>query len=233
MKLTNKILLVFLILLVLLVTAYKIIFNSIVELIPSATDKKAEYIYRMLPLTEMPIKVIEIKGRFIVEFIKSDSVLAAINGPDNLVNNYIVVERKGNKMLIRSKIDLTNYYHPISIRFNMKNLRMIALSNGTVASMEKFYGDSLNITLEDSTIFNAASSKIIQTNITCWKTSTAMISKTKNATVQLSDESNLLLTIDGGEVRGTIGEKTDFGLEGNIKKKSVIKVKGETGRREK
>ena len=233
MKLTNKILLVFLILLVLLITAYKIVFNSIVELVPSGTDKKADYIYRILPLTETPIEAIEIKGRFIVEFIKDDSVLAAINGPDNLVNNYIAVEREGNKILIRSKIDLTKYYHPISIRFNMKFLRTIVLSNGAVASMEKFDGDLLNITLEDSTVFNAASSKIVQTNITGRETSTAIISKTKNASVRLSDESNLLLTIDGGEVSGTIDEKADFGLEGNVKKNSIIKVKEETNKGEK
>ena len=57
--------------------------------------------------------------------------------------------------------------------------------------------------------------------------------KTKNALIHLYDESNLLLTLDGGEVSGTIAAKTDFGLEGNIKRNSVNRVQDGTNEREK
>jgi hypothetical protein len=219
--------------LVLSVTAYKIVFNSAVELIPNPFDKKADYIDRKLSLTETPLNTLEISGRFMVKLIWSDSLFAFINGPDNLVNNYVVVEQNGNKMSVRSKIDLAKYYHPITIKFYINKLRMISLSRGAIVSMEKFESDSLNITLEDSAIFNAASSKFVQTNIVGKNKSMAMISKTKNASIHLYDESNLLLMLDGGEVSGTFGTKTDLGLEGSIKKNSVSRVQDGINRREK
>jgi len=232
MKLTNKILFVFLILLVLSVTAYKIVFNSKVELIPNSFDKKTDYIYRKVSLTDTPLITLELNGRFMVHFIYSDSLFAIINGPDNLVNNYVTVEQKGNKIFIRSKIDLTKYFHPITIQFLTNKLRSVFLSGGTVASMKDFTCDSLNITLEDSTVF-VSSSKIIRTNIVEKNKSMAVISKTKNASIHLYDESNLLLMLDGGEVSGTIGPKTDFGLEGNIKKNNVNRVHYGINRKEK
>ncbi len=233
MKLTNKILLVFLILLVLLVTTYKIIFNGKVELIPNAIDKNADYIYRKISFAEKPINTLELNGRFIVNLIKSDTLFVVIHGPDNLVNNYMGLEQNGSRMSISSKIDLSKYYHPITIDFRTNKLDAVFLSGGTIVSTKKFDGDLLNVTLKDSAMFDATSSMFNKVNIIGENKSTTMISKTKNATVQLLDESNLLLTLDGGEISGTIGAKTDFGLEGDIKKNSVIRVKERKNGREK
>ena len=71
MKLTNKILLVFLILLVLLVTAYKIVFDSKVELIPNPFDEKTYYVAKVFNIEDKEPDTFELKGRFIVYFTQN------------------------------------------------------------------------------------------------------------------------------------------------------------------
>ncbi|MFA5805294.1 MAG: hypothetical protein WC879_11675 [Melioribacteraceae bacterium] len=55
--------------------------------------------------------------------------------------------------------------------------------------------------------------------------------KTKNATIHLYDKGDLLLTLDGGEVSGTIEANTDFGLEGMVKKNNVEREKSNSKQR--
>lgn len=233
MKLTNKILLVFLILLVLLVTAYKIVFDSKVELIPNPFDKKTFYISKVYGLESNKSDSFELKGRFLVYFIQNDTAKVIIEGPDNLVNKYLSVERHGDRFSIISKIDLSKYSQYISVSCFVNDLRSVDASGGVIVSINEFVGDSLNITAEDSSLFNIRPCKYFQTNIIEKNNSTVMMSKTKNASIHLYDESNLLLTLDGGEVNGSIGAGTDFGLDGVVKKNSVDEGKNTISRKEK
>lgn len=225
MKLTNKILLVFLILLVLLVTAYKIVFDSKVELIPNPFDEKTFYVAKVFNIEDKEPDTFELNGRFIVYFTQNDTSFVRIEGPDNLVNNYISVVRRANKLSIISKIDLSKYSQFIKIFCFVNDLRSVTASGGAIISLKEFTGDSLDVVVEDSSIVRTNSSKYRNVNILGRDNATVMINKTKNATINLYNSSNLLLTLDGGEVRGTIEADTDFGLDGMVKKNNVERVK--------
>ena len=231
MKLTNKILLVFLILLVLLVTAYKIVFDSKVELIPNPFDEKSYYVAKVFNLENKQTDTFELKGRFIVYLTQTDTSFVRIEGPDNLINKYFTVERQGNKFSVTAKIDLSKYSQYIKIFCFVNNLRSIHASGGSIVSLKEFTDDSLNIIAEDTSIVNTGNIKYLNVNILERDNAMVMIYKTKNAIVNLYDTSNLLLTLDGGEVSGTIGPDTDFGLDGIVKENNVERVKGKSKQR--
>ena len=251
MKLTNKILFVFLILLVLSVTAYKIVFNSKVELIPNPIDKTS-YTTKNISFDSEMLNEFELKGRFIVYINRIDTTTVTwegrpsnwrglnpteeqqgnklskviIEGPDNLVYNYLSVEQRGNKLSINSKIDLSKYYHIIRIYCYTNTLKSINASGGTIVSVGYFIGDSLDVTARDSSIVKADVRKCFNVKVHGRDKSMVMVYKTKNALINLYDESSLLLTLDGGEVKGTIEKNTDFGLDGIVKTNSVERVTG-------
>ncbi len=231
MKLTNKILLVFLILLVLLVTAYKIVFDCKVELIPNPFEDKTSYITKYFPATGHALNQIELKGRFIVYFIKKDSAGVIMEGPDNLINHYLTIKQEGNKLSINSKIDFSKYSHFIRIYCYTNMLRSVKASGGAIIYTERFTGDSLAVAVEDSSIVKANYCKYLNTRIIGKEKSMVMMERTKNATIHLYDQSELLLTLDGGEVNGMIEKNTDLGLGGMVKKNNVERVKSNSKQR--
>jgi|GEM_PF-2691092 len=231
MKLTNKILFVFLILLVLSVTAYKIVFDSKVELIPNPFDEKTYYVAKVFNIEDKVPDTFELKGRFIVYLIHTDTLFVRIEGPDNLINKYMSVERQGNRFSIASKIDLSKYSQFIKIFCFVNDLRSVKASGGAMVSLREFTGDILDVTAEDSSIVKTSSSKYRNVNILGRDNATVMINKTKNATINLYNSSNLLLTLDGGEVSGTIEADTDFGLDGMVKKNNVERVRSNSRQR--
>ncbi|NJD23766.1 MAG: hypothetical protein FIA82_14045 [Melioribacter sp.] len=224
MKLTNKILLVFLILLVLSVTAYKIVFDSKVELLPNPFDKKTTYTYIKIPIIDNNLSEFELRGRFIVNFKQRDTSRVTIEGPDNLINHYLSVEQQGNKFSVHSKIDLSKYSEYIRVYFFIKNLKTIKASGGVVISSEEFTGDTLDVSAYDSSVVRIKYCKLIDAQIMEKDKSMVILDKTKNATIHLYDYSNLLLTLDGGEVNGAIENNTDFGIEGKIKMNNVLRM---------
>ena len=231
MKLTNKILFVFLILLVLSVTAYKIVFDSKVELIPNPFDEKTYYVAKVFNIEDKVPDTFELKGRFIVYLIHTDTLFVRIEGPDNLINKYMSVERQGNRFSIASKIDLSKYSQFIKIFCFVNNLRSVKASGGAIISVKEFVGDSLDIMVEDSSIVKTTSCEYLNANILERDKAMVMMEKTKNATVHLYNSSNLTLTLDGGEVSGIIEAETDFGLDGIVKKNNVERVKSNSKQR--
>jgi len=154
-----------------------------------------------------------------------------IEGPDNLINKYMSVERQGNRFSIASKIDLSKYSQFIKIFCFVNNLRSVKASGGAIISVKEFVGDSLDIMVEDSSIVKTTSCEYLNANILERDKAMVMMEKTKNATVHLYNSSNLTLTLDGGEVSGIIEAETDFGLDGIVKKNNVERVKSNSKQR--
>ncbi len=231
MKLTNKILLVFLILLVLLVTAYKIVFDSKVELIPNPFDEKTYYVAKVFNIEDRETDTFVLKGRFIVYLTHADSPFVRIEGPDNLINKYISVERQRNKFSITSKIDLSKYSEYIKIFCFVNDLRSVHASGGAIITLKEFSGDSLNVVAEDTSIVSTTIIWYHNINILERDKAMVILYGTKNATVNLYDSSNLILTLNGGDVSGTIEADTDLGLDGTVKKNNVERVKSNSKQR--
>lgn len=223
MKLTNKILLVFFFLLLVAVLVYKIEFNSRVELVPRAYGKEIRADKKTYLKNKFSNEY-EFNGRFFVILYNRDSMNVSISGPDNLVNNYMQLVQEGNKISISSKIDLSKYWEQIQVHCFVKDVKNIRARGGAIIAFHKFTGDSLKIAAEDSAIVSGLGNKYLTTDIGAKDQSMILLSKTKNASIRLQDSSNVSLTLDGGEISGTVDDGVDFGMDGIIKKNMVEKL---------
>ena len=228
MRLTNKILLIALVLLLISFTAFRIMFNNRVELVPNPYKKG----FTDSTFTLGKISAFEIKGNYYVRFIKSEYDSIKIKGADNLAERYTKIERTGDILSIKALTDLSHYPGMIELTIYAKNIESISASHGSMVTLEKFYDNDFNVTAEDSAIVNASECSFVNLIVSTKDKSVVSIENTVNATVNIHNTSSVFLTVESGEINGSIDENAELILWGDIKNNLAIKkgkeiVKGE------
>ena len=229
MKLTDKILLIALAIMIICFTVFRIMFNNRIELVPPP------YIHGIMDTTYAmgTISAFEIKGNYSVEFFKSEYDSIKINGPDNLIDKYTIIEKNGKNLSIISKIDLSKYPFTIKISIYTKNVGSVNAGKGSIVTLERFMNSSIEVFAEDSSIVNAEVCSFVNVKASTKDRAIISIENTKNAMVNILDSSSVFLTVDNGEIRGTVNKKGELILLGNVKSNTVLKrgkeiVKGES-----
>ncbi len=226
MKLTNKILLAFLILMFLSFVAFRLVLHYNAELVPAAYDKGVEQ--KTIGLSKF--SSLEINGRYYVHVVKSGYDSLKISGPDNLVNKYTSIENNEKTLIISSKVDLTKYFQPaIEIWIYSTSAESINVKNSAIVGMENFSGTQFGFAAEDSSIINCEASDFENCSFTLKDRSVISLNKTKNAIVDLHDSATLFLTINKGNIDGITSDKAELLLTGETMNNSVKKEKNRDG----
>lgn len=219
MKLTNKILLIALVLLLISFTAFRIMFNNRVELVPNPYKNG----FTDSTFTLGKISAFEIKGNYFVHFIKSEYDSIKIKGADNLAERYTKIERNGDLLSIIALINLSNYPGMIELTIYAKNIESIRARSGSIIKLKNYTEDQLEVTAEDSSIVNAVGCAFNKVNATTKGNAVVSIENTINAIVNIQNTSSIFLTVENGEISGIIDEDAELILWGNIKNNTALK----------
>ena len=225
MKTTNKILLMFIVLLFVSFTEIRLVIHSKTELIPWALDKKFEQktigIQKFLSL--------EVNGNYYVHVNKSDFDSLKIWGPDNLVNKFTDIVNNGNAIKINSKVDLSKYgSRSIEIWINTSSLESISVSGGAIVSAESFNGNKFDFVAKDFSIINCEDCNYTNTNFTLKDKARVSLDMTQNAVVDVQDTAALFLTIDNGNISGKTFGDGELILFGKTNSNTVEKVENKS-----
>lgn len=217
MKLTNKILLAFIILIFASFIALRININSKVELVPNAYNDKRLH----KEITVKKFTTLNVKGMYSVHLIHSDFDSLFITGPDNLIDNYTLIENKNDILKITSKTDLQKYPNEIEVWLYTKNIESIKVSNNAVVLAEGFNGTKLNLSAEDSSMIDCLNCNYTNSAITIKDKATVSLDKTQNAFVDVRNSSTLFL--DKGNVTGIVSYDGELLINGDAKNNTLIK----------
>ncbi|MBI5808536.1 MAG: DUF2807 domain-containing protein [Ignavibacteriales bacterium] len=225
MKLTNKILLGFIILLFLSFAAFRLIIHSKIELVPR--DYKYGPVNKTLAVEKF--STLEINGGYYVHLIKSDYDSMKITGPDNLIENYTTITNKNGVFNIESKIDLTKYFSEITVWILTKELESVHAGKSAIITMESFRGEQISFAAEDSSIINCENCSFTYSKFTLKDKAVISLDKTQNAIVDVNDSSTLFLNVENGDVSGNVSDKVELFLTGTVKKNTVTKTENKHG----
>jgi hypothetical protein len=220
MKLTNKILLIVLVLVLIIFTAFKIKLNNSVELVPVPYKHGA----KDTTFTFGSISAFDIKGYYSVEFIKSDYDTIKINGPDNLIDNYTKIVKRGEILSVEEMTDLSKYQFELKIRIYTKAVESIYARKGAIVLIYDFAGINFDVTAEDSSIVNAEDSSFSNVNISTKNKAVVSIENVGSANVKMYNSSSIFLGINNGEISGTRDNNTELILLGDVKTNKVMVI---------
>ena len=217
MKTTNKILLALLGVLMVLLTAFKIGFNSRVEVVPKSIEAGFDIIKMHLE----DFNDLRIDGRFDVTIKQADSNYVEVTGPDLLVNKYSLISSENGKLKISSRIDFGKYLQEVRVFITAKDLSKIKLSSGAVVTMNDWNTKNLDISTADTamiTIFG----QLQNVNVKSIDNSLVIVDNAVDADLNLNGTSQVSMSMNGGVLKGTINDNVDFGFDGNIKANEVV-----------
>lgn len=225
MKLTNKILLAFIILLFLSFTALRLIIHSKIELVPR--DYKFRYVNDALTIGKF--SKLEVNDGYYVHLIKSDYDSMKVMGPDNLIENYTTITNKKGVFNIESKIDLTKYLNEITIWIYTKELESVYANKSAIVAMEGFNVKRFDFEAKDSSIINCEDCSFGYSKLTLKNKAVISLDKTQNAVVDVDDSATVFLNIENGDISGIVSDKVELLLTGTIKNNTIIKAENKPG----
>jgi len=225
MKLTNKILLAFIILLFLSFTALRLIIHSKIELVPR--DFKFGYVNDEITIEKF--SKLKVNGGYYVHLIKSDYDSMKVIGPDNLVKNYTTITNKNDVLNIEAKIDLTKYLNEITIWIYTKELEFVYANKGAVIAMEGFNAKRFDLEAKDSSIINCEDCSFTNSKLTLKNKAVISLDKAQNAVVDVGDSATVFLNVENGDISGIVSDKAELLLTGTIKNNTITKAGNKPG----
>ena len=218
MNLSVKILIALTGLLFIAVTAYRIKYDNIIEIVPGAAKKgriQTEGEYDKL-------NSIYINGWFNVTIYKSKSNKIKITGPGELVGYFLKVDYNNDKLEITQKIDFSKYNDNVNITIGVTDLEYLKLAGGAACLLQNYEIYRFNLYAADSTIVVAADCNIKDVFINAVDRANVSFSKLINCMADLRGNANLLVNSNNGIITGTVKEKSKLMTLGTIKENKVV-----------
>ena len=212
MKLTNKILIAAVALVLVATTALAIKLTSVVRYTPQPMKNGfTEEIKHIAGVNQL-----EISGKYEVDIHKGDKDSINIWGPDLLVHKYSEVSVENRKLTIKSKVNLSEYGTGVWIQIYLKNLKELKVSKETAVDVKNMVGDTLKISASKSANVKFQSSTYNESFVNVYDNSIVSLEKTKNANVHLEKSAMLIMNLEGGSCSGSQESESLFIVNGKI-----------------
>ncbi len=214
MKLTNKILLamVSLILILILITSVMVVAKIEIAVTPRIEGR----IERELPNHSFS-EIILSRG-ISVNLTQSDSFSVKVQGADNFINNYLIVEQKGEKLLFLVKPGIKHYPLHAIVNISMPVLNRIVIEEPTFKyysfiqsfKLFDFTLDKLEVNLSADGILVSVNNKIGNLTIKCSKFASAIFDSCtiKNVNYVMEDYSYARINNISGNIKGELNDNS-------------------------
>lgn len=218
MRPTNKILLTFIILLLLMVALNKAIVRNKIELAPYWSGKVI-----VKKMNYKPVSSFDISGLYEVNIIRSDSSYFRMEGAAEILQDYTHYGENKGRLLISPKAEVNDNVSRNQFWIYTPCIDSLFVSNNAIVTLVNFSEKEINIVARDSVVVMSKYCTFTSAKLTGRNKALFFIDKVKDAWVNLTGFSNASVKVDGGEISGKVDRNSEWLLEGNVKNNSILK----------
>lgn len=200
MKLSNKILLGFIVSIFSLAVFLNYYVYSQAEKIPKAYYKGSID----TTIVKGGFNSIVLDGYYSVNLVKSEADTIKMIGPDNFITKYTKLNIVNNTLTIKSIVDLSKYTTALQIEIKSRDLKSIKAINGSTLKGENYKGELIDLEIKDSSTVELSSVEFGQAKITASGNSCISLEKIGEVELNLKNNSIAVLNTDRKKIKGTV-----------------------------